>query len=97
MTNYREILRLNNLGILKQDIAKSCGCSRNTVANVIKIAREKNIGWERAKELSDNELAEIIFPSNQKQTVYKAPDWNYIHKEMAKSGVTISLLWGSSA
>jgi len=63
------------------------------VANVIKLAGEKSIGWETAKTLSVNALAEILFPSIEKQVVYKIPDWNYIHKEMAKSGVTISLLW----
>ena len=93
MTNYREILRLNHLGILKQDIAKSCGCSRNTVASVIENAREKGLGWETVTGLNNNELAERLFPGNQRKPVYKIPDWEYIHREMAKSGVTLSLLW----
>jgi len=93
MTNYREILRLSSLGILKQDIAKACGCSRNTAANVIKKAEEKGIGWEAALGLTNNELAERLFPGNQTSQVYKVPDWQYIHLEMAKSGVTLSLLW----
>jgi transposase len=93
MTNYREILRLNSLGIYKQDIAKACGCSRNTVASVLKKAGEKGIGWEAAEGLTNNELAERLFPGNQTQPVYKMPDWEYIHREMAKSGVTLSLLW----
>ncbi|MDP3045385.1 MAG: helix-turn-helix domain-containing protein, partial [Bacillota bacterium] len=38
MTNYREILRLYSLGITKKDIAASCGCSRNTVTNVLQRA-----------------------------------------------------------
>ena len=93
MTNYREILRLNSLGIHKQDIAKACVCSRNTVAYVIKQAEEKGVKWEASEELSNKALAEKLFPGNPKQTVYKIPDWDYIHREMAKSGVTLSLLW----
>ena len=93
MTNYREIIRLHSLGILKQDIAKSCGCSRNTVANVIKAAEKNGLGWETALELNNNELAGRLFPASQKKPAYKIPDWNYIHREMAKSGVTLSLLW----
>jgi len=93
MTNYREILRLDSLRILKQDIAKSCQCSRNTVANVIKIAAEKQLEWEDAARLNNKELAERLFPGSQKKPVYKIPDWEYIHREMAKSGVTLSLLW----
>jgi transposase len=93
MTNYREILRLYHLGILKQDIAKSCGCSRNTVASVIKNADEKGLGWKTATGLNNSELAERLFPGNQEKPVYKMPDREYIHREMAKSGVTLSLLW----
>ena len=93
MTNYREILRLTNLGILKQDIAKACRCSRNTVANVIKIAEEKKLKWETTAGLTNDELAERLFPGNQRKPIYKTPDWEYIHREMAKSGVTLSLLW----
>jgi transposase len=93
MTNYREILRLNNLGILKKDIAKACGCSRNTVANVIKAADEKGLKWETAAGLNNNDFAERLFSSNQKKPVYKIPDWNHVHRELAKSGVTLSLLW----
>jgi transposase len=93
MTNYREILRLNNLGIHKQDIGKACGCSRNTVANVLKKAKEKGIGWETATGLNNHELAGRLFPGNQTQPEYKMPDYQYVHREMAKSGVTLSLLW----
>ena len=93
MTNYREILRLNNLGILKQDIAAAIGCSRNTVAHVIKKAGEKDIQWETAEDLNNNELCERLYPGNQNNSVFKAPDWNHVHREMAKSGVTLSLLW----
>ena len=35
MTSYREILRLYAQGISQRSIAKSCGCSRNTVASVL--------------------------------------------------------------
>ena len=93
MTNYREILRLNNLGILKQDIAKSCGCSRNTVANVIKVAGEKGLEWETASGFGNHELAARLFTGSPRKPIYKIPDWVYIHREMAKSGVTLSLLW----
>jgi len=93
MTNYREILRLNSLGILKQDIAKACGCSRNTVAAAIKLAKEKGVRWETAEGLTNKELGERLFPASTRKPVYKIPDWEHIHREMAKSGVTLSLLW----
>jgi len=36
MTKYREILRLSNLGLSQQNIADSCGVSKNTVNRVLK-------------------------------------------------------------
>jgi len=45
MTNYWEILRLTDLRILKQDIAKACRYSRNTVANIIKVTEGKGLKW----------------------------------------------------
>ena len=41
MTNYREILRLQSLGLNKSQIAQSLGCSRTTVIQVLNVAEEK--------------------------------------------------------
>lgn len=35
MTNYKEILRLQNLGLNNSQISGSCDCSRTTVINVL--------------------------------------------------------------
>lgn len=43
MTKYREILRLNSLGISKISIAESCECSRKTVRTIIARASETGI------------------------------------------------------
>ena len=40
MTKYREILRLSSLGFSNRNIALSVPCSRNTVSNVLKRAKE---------------------------------------------------------
>lgn len=93
MTNYREILRLGSLGIQKQDIAAACGCSRNTVTSVLKKAQEKGVFWEAVQDTTNPELSDKLFPGSTALPEYKAPDCQYIHREMAKSGVTLSLLW----
>ena len=93
LTNYREVLRLDGLGIMKKDIAAACECSRNTVASVLKRAGELGLTMEKAQDLSNQELSEKLFPGDEMRVVYKMPDYEYVHREMAKSGVTLSLLW----
>jgi transposase len=63
------------------------------VATAIKRAAEQGITWETAERLTSKELGEKLFPKAMRKPVYKIPDWEYIHREMAKSGVTLSLLW----
>lgn len=93
MTNYKEILRLHSLNINNTQIAASCGCSRTTIINVLKSADEKGITWPIPSNMSDKELADKLFQSSDVKPVYKMPDYDYVHHEMAKSGVTLTLLW----
>jgi hypothetical protein len=89
MTNYKEILRLYRLGIKKIQIAESLACSRTTVINVIAIAEKKGIAWEDVGEISNKELRRLLFPSNKDTPEYRMPDFEYIHKEMNRSGLSL--------
>lgn len=93
MTNYREILRLSNLGLNKTQIAQSVGCSRTTVIQVLGIDEEKGICYPLPEDLSDRKLAELLFPSEKTRPGYKMPDYEYVNKELQRSGTTLNLLW----
>lgn len=93
MTNYREILRQDHLGIAKQDIAISCGCSRNTVRNVLNLAKNLSLTWEAIQGCSNERLKSLLFERSENRPAYKMPDYQLIHREMQKSGVTLTLLW----
>ena len=93
MTNYKEILRLKSLGMAHIDIAASCGCGRNTVTRVLHRARECGLSWETAQRLAPNEIQKQLFPTDNGKPIYKMPDYEWVHREMQKSGVTLSLLW----
>jgi transposase len=93
MTDYREILRLNSQGISQRSIAASCSCSRNTVVKVLKRAQELKVAWPLSKGTTDGNLHQLLFPEAAIPSLRKYPDGEYIHREMAKSGVTLSLLW----
>ncbi|GAA0504525.1 IS21 family transposase [Salinibacillus aidingensis] len=94
MVKYREILRLHAQEVTQRGIAASCGHSRNTVREVIRRAGEKGVEWPFEKDLTDVDLQMLLFPEKQSPSDHRRrPDGDYIHKELAKSGVTLSLLW----
>jgi transposase len=93
MTKYREILRLTSQGISQRSIAICCECSRNTVSKVIARATELNVKWPLNPDITDGELDKLFFPQEETPAGRRHPDLEYIHKEFAKSGVTLKLLW----
>ena len=93
MTDYREILRLRSLGINHSQIALSMGISRQTAVTVLQRATVQEVDWQTAEGISDRELSNRLFPVNEGRASYKMPDYAYIHREMAKPGMTQQLLW----
>lgn len=93
MTNYREVLRLNSLGLNKTEIAQSCGYSRNTIKSILTRAEACSLTWPLPESLSDKALAEKLYPSAAGKPVFKMPDYEYVHRELQKNGVTLNLLW----
>ena len=93
MTNYKEILRLHSLGINNTRIAESCGCARSTVIAALQRAREQDLSWNKIKNCSTEAVARKLYPSTALGQQYKMPDYEWVHREMQKSGVTLNLLW----
>lgn len=84
MTNYKEILSLHSMGINNTRIAESCSRARSTVISTIQKTVALGLQWSR--------IGTEALPGNSGHG-YKIPDFEYIHREMQKSGVTLSLLW----
>ena len=93
MTKNREILRLHSQGISSRNIAASLQCSRNTIRAVITRAAEAGITWPAAEKMPDRVLEESLFGKRCKNQNYRMPDLEYIHQELARNGVTLTLLW----
>jgi transposase len=93
MTKYKEILRLHSQGISGRGIASSLKCSRNTVSKVLKLAKEHDLEWPFDSSMGDAELESIFNPKPDKSSQKRQPDFDHVHSELAKSGVTLSLLW----
>lgn len=94
MTKYREILRLNSLGLSQQNIAHSCSVSKKTVNKVLKRAKELDVSWPLEASQTNVALAELFFPKQKKSVSLKRqPNYDYIRKELLKNGVSKKLLW----
>ncbi len=93
MVNHKEILRPKSLGLTHREIVDAAGCGRNTVTRTLARAREQKLDWQQAQSMSQQEVSQRLFPTEQKNPVYKMPDYEWVHREMQKSGVTLSLLW----
>ena len=94
MTDYLKILRLDYLDYSQRRIADSARCSRHTIRKVLEVASKANIHWPLDEDITNAELERILFPDKyQKISTYVEPDYPYIHRELAKPGVTLTLLW----
>lgn len=93
MSGYREILRLNSLGLSRRTIAGSVSRSRDTVSDVLTRAAKLGLEWPLPLEVTDDELQKILFPEKEKVKSMRTPDCEYIQKELSKPGVTLTLLW----
>lgn len=94
MVNYLEILRLDSLNYSQRTIEATLHCSRHTVRSVLQVAKEMHIAWPLEEDVTNAELEELLFPGKcSKSSRYTEPDYAYIHRELAKPGVTMALLW----
>ena len=95
MRKIREVLRLrfeNNLSY--RDIASSCRMGRSTVGEYLRRAETAGVTWLKAQQLDDEELETLLFPvpvvPGRERPL---PDWDYVHRELKRKGVTLFLLW----
>jgi transposase len=95
MTKYREVLRMSAGGFSQRVIASTLSISRNTVASTLKRAREQNLDWEAVEQqrLSEKDIANLLFPDRKKESPYQIPDFEYMAKELKKTGVSLQMLW----
>jgi transposase len=94
MTNKsRAILRLHSQGISNRTIAASLECSRNTVRRVLDQSEAAGISWPLPETMNDKALERALFGEESARENRMPPDFEHIHRELAKSGVTLSLLW----
>ncbi|MDR1700706.1 MAG: hypothetical protein LBR68_05900 [Lachnoclostridium sp.] len=57
------------------------------------MAQKKDINWPIPDALTNKDIEQLFYPNRTAKSGRKMPDYEYIHRELAKPGVTLSLLW----
>ena len=87
------IMQLRDAGLSIKSIASTRHISRNSVSDVFKIAEEKNIRYSDVCFLDDAEVYRLFYPEKYaNESMYGDPDYEHVHQELKRVGVTLKLL-----
>jgi transposase len=97
MRKVREIMRLGlNCQMGCREIARSCSISHSTVSEYLNRVKVMGLTYGEIENMSDGELEELVKggrAAKANDNGRPQPDWEMIHNELKKSGVTLQLLW----
>ena len=95
MRKIREVLRLAlGEGLSVRDVGLSLGVPRSTVSDHLKRAELAGVSWPLPESLDDDALEAWLFPPAPPATEERPqPDFEHVHKELRRKGVTLLLLW----
>lgn len=93
MRMITEVLRLHHGGLSIKQISKSLGCSRGAISEYISRAKAAGLPWPLPAEIDDAWLEQRLFPAVPPRRNRPQPDFNYMHAELKKKGVTLMQLW----
>ena len=94
MRKIREVLRLKfQLGLSDREIARSCKLGKSTVGEYLQRAQAAGLGYPLPEALDDEALAGRLFLTPAQAATKPLPDWELIHRERQRKGVTLFLLW----
>lgn len=92
------VLQLRAEGLSGRAIAASQGMSRKSITAVLEAADAAGVVWDDIASSSEGEVYARLFPGRgEHQSVFAQPDWDQVHREMARVGVTLKLLHGEYA
>jgi hypothetical protein len=95
MRKIREVLRLA-LGeeLSRRQVAAASGVPLTTVNDYLRRAAAAGLKWPLPGDLDDAGLEALLYPPAAPSVVARpVPDWQRVHKELRRKGVTLQLLW----
>jgi transposase len=77
-------------------VSIAAGLPRTTVRRYLERAADAGLSWPLPAELDDHQLEILFFGRPAPAQVAKrhpTPDWEEVHRELRRPGVTLQLLW----
>lgn len=94
MRKTKEILRLRiGDGLSLRQVAKSVGTSASTVFDCETRAKAAGLSWPLPDDIDDGRLHEMLFSTEPRPPKKAQPDFETMHRELKRKGVTLQLLW----
>jgi transposase len=99
MRKIREVLRLKwECKLSNRAVASSCNIGYGTVPEYTQRARTAGLSWPLPEDLDDDALEQKLYPDSDTVRLLPGvtrpePDWEVVHGEMRRKGVTLRLLW----
>jgi transposase len=96
MKKIRDVLRLTHtMGMSRRKVSEATGIGRTAISDYVRRAAIAGLTWPLPEGLDDAELERRLFPPSDASLslAMPDPDWPYIHAEMKRRGVTMTLLW----
>lgn len=96
MRKLREVLRLSlQAKLAMRAIQRSLKVSLGAIQRVVSKAKSLNLSWTAIEKLDDVELATLFYPRSDNQVAdkFEQPDWQEVHRELRRKGMTKHLLW----
>lgn len=94
MTKARICQLLLTTVLSNREIAERTNTSHNTVGKYRETILNLGLIWPQIQKMSDSTLDGLLNPGRARlRKEFNEPDWSHIHEEMARPGVTLSLLY----
>ena len=91
-----EILRLKEMNLFTyRDIAKSVGCSKTTVGDIVNRCKECGLTYESVRTMTEDEINKLVYPDSfGPKQVKEEPDWESIHARLQSSKkLNLQYIW----
>lgn len=96
MRHVREILRLTGSGVSKREIARRLGVVPSTVRETLRRFADAELSWPLTAAMTDADLEARLYKSTSSKQGHRQraePDWAWMHRELKRKHVTLSILW----